>query len=145
MSSPPPLGPPGRPASRPPARYGWVAAAVLVVLVLFFFDPARYGFYPPCLFHQFTGLKCPGCGSLRALHHLLHGELLTALQFNALLVLGTLLGTVLAGSCAWSRWRGRRAGFQVRRGWLWAAVALVVLFGVLRNLGLPFLAFAGRP
>jgi len=33
----------------------------------------------------------------------------------------------------------------VRRGWLWAAVALVVLFGVLRNLGLPFLAFAGRP
>ena len=32
----------------------------------------------PCLFHQFTGLSCPGCGTQRALFALLHGHPLAA-------------------------------------------------------------------
>jgi hypothetical protein len=60
--------------------------AVLAGVVLFCFDPSRSAFYPVCLFHKTTGLLCPGCGSLRALHELLHGHLATAWRFNPLLV-----------------------------------------------------------
>jgi hypothetical protein len=58
-----------------------------VATVLFFCDPAQVPIYPVCLFHRVTGLDCPGCGSLRALHELLHGNLAAAVHFNAFLVL----------------------------------------------------------
>src|SRR5437660_122637 len=66
-----------------------IALASGAGLVLFMFDPVQYRFYPRCIFHQTTGLLCPGCGSLRALHQLLHGQVVAAVHFNALLVLGT--------------------------------------------------------
>ncbi len=66
--------------------FGGLAAAGAAALVLFCFDPARCAVYPVCTFHQLTGLDCPGCGSLRAMHQLLHGHFLSALHFNALAV-----------------------------------------------------------
>ena len=67
----------------------WPLSGLLVAIggaILFCFDPSA-GFYPVCLFHQATGLLCPGCGSLRAMHQLLHGHLLAAFEFNPLLLL----------------------------------------------------------
>jgi len=64
-----------------------VVAALGSGAVLFFFDPAKHGFYPICLFHSLTGLNCPGCGATRSAYQLLHGHLLRALQDNALFVL----------------------------------------------------------
>jgi hypothetical protein len=68
----------------------WPLSALLVAMggaILFCFDPNGGGFYPVCLFHQATGLLCPGCGSLRAMHQLLHGHVLAAFEFNPLLLL----------------------------------------------------------
>ena len=56
-------------------------------IVLRVFDPATSGIFPPCPFHYLTGLYCPGCGSLRAIHHLLHGNLQAAWAMNPLAVL----------------------------------------------------------
>lgn len=41
---------------------------------------------PECPLHALTGLYCPGCGSTRALHALLHADVATALSMNPLLV-----------------------------------------------------------
>ena len=41
---------------------------------------------PPCPLRALTGLYCPGCGSTRTLHALLHGDLATAMAMNPLLV-----------------------------------------------------------
>lgn len=64
-----------------------LAAAVFVGAVFYFIvDPD----VTPCLicpFEYLTGLKCPGCGSQRALHHLLHFEIGDALRDNAFLVI----------------------------------------------------------
>ena len=60
---------------------------LVATTVLFFCDPARVPIYPVCLFHRVTGLDCPGCGSLRALHELFHGNFAAALRFNAFLIL----------------------------------------------------------
>jgi uncharacterized protein DUF2752 len=54
---------------------------------LFVFDPAKSGFFPICLFRFFTGFTCPGCGTTRALHQILHGHFLNAFMLNPLFFL----------------------------------------------------------
>lgn len=120
----------------------WAALLLLAgtaALVLYFFDPVHFHFYPVCVFHQATGLLCPGCGTLRALHQLLHGRIAAAFRFNALFVLtlplvcGYLLRVVLAQAA------GRPAP-SIRPAWLWLALGAMIVFGILRNL--PYPAFA---
>ena len=53
---------------------------------LFVFEPGRSGFFPPCIFRVLTGFTCPGCGTTRAMHQLLHGHFLTAFTLNPLLL-----------------------------------------------------------
>ena len=111
-----------------------ILVAVLVGALYFRFDPASCPF-PRCPFLTLTGLKCPGCGSQRALHHLLHGEVLAAGNSNFLFVLAlpyVLFGLALEYS-AWGRkqyalrrrWYGYRASLLV--------FAIVSLFWIARN------------
>lgn len=71
---------------RAPAVIGSSVFLVLCVLT-YFVDPNKVSLFPPCPFAYFTGLYCPGCGSLRSLHSLLHADFLRALSYNPLLVL----------------------------------------------------------
>ena len=43
---------------------------------LFVFEPGKSGFFPICIFRFLTGFTCPGCGTTRALHQILHGHFL---------------------------------------------------------------------
>ncbi len=123
-------------------RVRWLKGPTLVVggllalagLVLFWFEPSGQPFYPVCMFHRSTGLLCPGCGSLRALHQLLHGHLVAAFHFNALLVLALPVCGWLAGRFAWRKARNLPASFAVQPAWAWAGLAAMLLFGILRNL-----------
>jgi hypothetical protein len=113
---------------------GLLAALAGAVLLLHTFSPEDFPFYPRCGLFTLTGFHCPGCGSLRALHHLTHGRVGAALDSNALLVCSLALG------CTWSvvrRIRNRpllsTSGPGVGR-----LVAVVLgaafIFGLLRNL-----------
>lgn len=116
-----------------------LAGLALLVAILFFFDPSSYGFYPGCLLHKATGLQCPGCGSLRAMHQLLHGHLSAALHFNALLVLSLPLCGWYVGVCALRRFRHQPIGLALPAKWIWLFAGMALLFGIWRNLpGSPF-------
>lgn len=123
--------------SRPPVRWLWWvggAALLLGLAVLFAFNPERHAFYPRCLFHSLTGWDCPGCGGLRALHHLLRGDVVTAFHFNPLVVLGLPLVGVLAGFHAWAKRRGWTPGTRVIEALLWLLLVALLVFGLVRNL-----------
>lgn len=67
---------------------GLLAAAAIAAAVLWQVDPHQAGNpLPPCPSLWLTGLLCPGCGTTRALHALLHGDLPGALAMNPLMVL----------------------------------------------------------
>lgn len=117
-------------------------ALVLGATILFFFNPSTTVFYPKCLFHEMTGWYCPGCGSTRALHCLLHGEFREALRNNALAVFALpLLGGIFLARAV--RRRPPMAARQSKLGWLGLLLAGIVVFGVVRNIPRrPFLLLA---
>ncbi len=53
----------------------------------FFYNPSQHSFFPKCIFHQATGLHCPGCGSQRAIHKILQGDFIEGLKHNILIFL----------------------------------------------------------
>lgn len=97
---------------------------LLVAGVYFVFDPLLSVWFPKCPFLLATGLECPGCGSQRAIHALLHGDIWGAIQANALFVVAIpyVLGAL---------WRPRsERGEKVRR-FFYGATALWTVFGVI--------------
>lgn len=99
----------------------------LAVLLLYCVDPASAGLYPACPLHLLTGLQCPGCGSLRGLHHLLHGEVRAALGYNVLLIVTLPLLAWMLGA-----WAMRRPAVVPRP--LGIALLLAALgFAIVRN------------
>jgi hypothetical protein len=96
-----------------------VAAGLVLV---YRFDPEQVHFFPPCLFRALTGLQCPGCGSTRALHHLLHGEFARAFRYNPMLF-------AVGPFALAARW----PGFITRRSVGWTALVVTVAYGIVRN------------
>lgn len=114
------------------------AAMALCVAVYFCYDPSVAAFFPPCPFHWLTGLYCPGCGSQRAFHALLHGRLLEAASDNLLALL--FLPLLVYGAVVYAATAGTRGPVLFYRPWFGRLVLLAVItFGLLRNL--PWLAF----
>jgi hypothetical protein len=64
-----------------------LAVATLLLPLYFFIDPSTFTYFPKCPFLFITHLECPGCGSQRAIHQLLHLNIIGALKLNLLLVL----------------------------------------------------------
>jgi hypothetical protein len=107
----------------------WFVAGVLLAsgTLYYRFDPAQAGFFPPCPLRALTGLPCPGCGSQRCLHQLLHGNLHKAFALNPLLVLAlpyVALGMLLEYSPLRTRWAMLR---QHLYGYRAAQVSFVVI------------------
>lgn len=60
---------------------------IVLIAIYYRYNPGMYNFFPECPFHKYLHLDCPGCGSQRAVHALLHGNLLLAADYNVLLVI----------------------------------------------------------
>ena len=128
-------------------RRPWAAPAGTAVLAaagcsaLALADPSASGGYPLCPFRALTGLWCPACGSTRALHALLHGDLVVAAGFNLLL----LVALPVVGY-AWVAWASPRFGGpalprpRIAPAVWYSLLAAALAFGVVRNLpGVPLL------
>ncbi len=102
-------------------------------------EPGSYGWIPGCPSHSLTGLYCPGCGSLRALHCLLTGDIGEAFRSNALLAPALLLVLVSLFQDLVTPGRGPLStGSRVSRVAGTGFLIAVVLYTVFRNLPFSF-------
>ncbi|WP_234983454.1 DUF2752 domain-containing protein [Demequina sp. NBRC 110053] len=109
---------------------GAIAAVAYVGSV----DPHEGGHYPTCPSLLVTGLYCPGCGSLRAIHDAANGDLAGAWDMNpfAVIVAPWLVWR-------WVAWVLAASGRPVRRrpapAWaLYVLAGAVVLYWIARNI-----------
>jgi len=117
----------------------WLSIAIGATY-LFIFEPGKSGFFPACPFRLLTGFTCPGCGSTRGLHYLLHGDVVTAFEFNPLMVLSLpfLLYALLRYTTAAVRGRPLQKHY-VEAKYIWMLFAVIMSFWVFRNTSLyPF-------
>lgn len=110
---------------------------LLLVFVYYFVNPYESALFPKCPFYIFYGYKCPGCGSQRAIHSLLHFEILKAIESNILLVFSIpylIIGGVLENSNIKFKnreaWRERLFGLKA----IWILFTIILLFWVIRNI-----------
>jgi hypothetical protein len=112
-----------------------VALAACAAAVLYLGDPTHPGLFPPCPLHFLTGIYCPGCGSTRALHELLHGHLRAAAGFNFAMLLALPFVLYSGASYVFFAFRGRRLPtFHLTGRAIYALGALLVAFAILRNI-----------
>src|ERR1700712_4418991 len=97
---------------------------------------------PVCPTKALLGIDCPGCGSLRMLYSLLHGDVPASVRYNALGFVAVLFLLWAFGAWTYGRIVGRRIVSWQHQRWA-AAVALVLVsvWFVVRNL--PFAPFTG--
>jgi hypothetical protein len=117
----------------------WSVTILLGSGVLYSFPPQQYHFYPLCPIYATTHFLCPGCGGTRALYQMLHLNFAAAWHFNALVTLAAPVFLV------WFAYRyyfiirhGRAPEFRIPVPATICLFALVLFFGVARNIGLAF-------
>jgi Protein of unknown function (DUF2752) len=115
------------------------ASAACVCAAIWVSDPTTPGGpLPVCPTKVLLGIDCPGCGSLRMLYSLMHGDLVAAARFNALGLAAVVL--LVWAYLAWTY--GRVAGWRIRswQHYRWSAavtLSLVVVWFVVRNVPFP--------
>ncbi|HEX8169217.1 MAG TPA: DUF2752 domain-containing protein [Thermoanaerobaculia bacterium] len=118
-------------SSRLSATQALISGAALAAgaWVLYTFAPAQSPWMPQCVFHSLTGLDCPGCGTTRALHALLHGDIAAAWRFNPILFLFTAVALCAAPSLV----RGTRPRFVYTPWFGWTSVVVITGYWIVRN------------
>jgi hypothetical protein len=107
---------------------------VIASLILLFVNPLEQLAWLRCPVNLTTGLYCPGCGSLRAIHALLNGDLLSALSYNLLTVAVLPVLLVVGIQSLLRALQGRSSTIQVRPLVAWSVFGIVIVFTILRNL-----------
>lgn len=114
-----------------------VAATAVAAAVLYLYynvDPSSAAWMPRCPSKMLTGLDCPGCGSQRALHALLHGDLAASLRFNALLI-PAMVTVALITAAEWQKERWPRFHKAMTGNVaVYATLSVIILWAIVRNL-----------
>lgn len=96
-------------------------------VIYYFFNPKEVVFFPQCPFHTITGLDCPGCGSQRAIHSLLHFQFKEAFFSNPLLIFS--IPYILTG-IYFEYFGGKKKYPQIRKI-LFGSKAIIVIFFII--------------
>ena len=112
-----------------------LGSIVLLVLALIYynFNPSNMAIFPKCPFLLLTGLKCPGCGSQRAIHCLLHLDIYGAVKYNFLLVASLPVIAILAYAEIVKNQQPTLYVYLHRARNIWTILGLIIGWWIIRN------------
>lgn len=112
----------------------FIAAAVIALVVLYgLCDPCQRWF-PHCIWHTVTGTLCPGCGSQRAIHALLHGQIIQAWHYNALMLVAAPCALMAVAAEVWPNRLPRMHRMVTHRATGITVIGIIALWWILRNI-----------
>lgn len=115
---------------------------VILAAGIFYYaiNPSTSVYTPKCPFHLLTGFHCPGCGSQRAIHEILHGNIWIGLQHNFLILFLIIIASYKAYTSFINESSEKKTENLLQNKVApWLILALVLGFWILRNIPLePF-------
>lgn len=109
---------------------------VVVVYVIYkSVDPLESAFMPKCFSYTLFGIKCPGCGTQRALHSLFCGDLVNAIRFNPLLILSVpyiIVVSLLEINSVKTKYPKLHKALLGERA-IWILLILLAIYTIVRN------------
>ena len=131
-------------------KYGYALLAIPVFFLVYYYyenDPEiapEKGFFPQCPFYSITGYHCPGCGSQRAVHDLLHLSIGEALSHNiVIVVLGIILFSKMYALATNRFYKPYHYDLTRQPTFTISIAILVFLYWILRNIPVyPFTTLA---
>ncbi|MDR2910886.1 MAG: DUF2752 domain-containing protein [Bacteroidales bacterium] len=125
-------------------RTGLLTVTVTLAVLFFVLDPSEYVIFPRCPFNILTGYYCPGCGSQRAIHSLLHLNFTGVAGNNFLLIPAVALIIYSYTYSFINRFFGLKLpNIFYMKNMPWVIFFVIGIFGILRNLPYyPFLLLA---
>lgn len=115
-----------------------IAGLGLLAVALYYYkehNPMESRLFPQCAFLKITGYQCPGCGSQRAIHYLMNGEIGMSVKMNPLLWVAAIYLLIVAAfqipylHRRYSKFYDCLTGFAGSCSWL----AAIILFWIFRN------------
>ena len=124
-------------------KFYWLFYLMVIAGLIYFkfYSNTNKPLLPPCIIYKYTGWYCGGCGIQRGLHELSLGNFFSALHFNFLLIIGSIIFIIDLTLMLFGINKYRPVPFiftNNKMGWL--VFIGVFLFIFLRNI--PFLPFS---
>lgn len=106
---------------------------IIGILLYFFYTKLDISFV--CIFHEITGLYCPGCGITRSFVAIVNGEYYQAFRFNpyGCLVLPFLIFYIQYEFYCWGFNKKDCIIRKIPKSILYVLIVSVLIYGVLRN------------
>lgn len=114
---------------------GLLVAFIGLAVLFYLLNPTEHDIFPRCLFNSLTGYYCPGCGSQRAIHSLLHLDFAGVVSYNFLflpaflLLIYHYLHPVLNRIFKW-----KLPNLFYMKNTPWIIFGVVILFFIARNI-----------
>ena len=108
---------------------------IIVICILFsiFFHP-----FIPCIFHEITGLHCPGCGLTRMIISIVKLDFYQAFRYNPLLFILFPFAFTLIINYIYSVIQKKEPLYKRINNKVWITVIIIlVIYGILRNIYTP--------
>lgn len=106
-----------------------------IFFVFSYFNPAQHSFFYTCPIKNITGYQCSGCGSQRAIHHLLHLNFLEAFKLNPLFVVSLPFIVLGVGVKFWNFVFETQYRIKLfyNNNFIIGSILIVILYSILRN------------
>lgn len=117
-----------------------IIAILLIFAIIFFSNPESCKLIPKCPFFIITGYYCPGCGTFRSLHNILHGNFSGAIRSNILtVILLPFITYSLINRFIIAIKKQPMPEFHIPAILIWILFGIVIAYWVLRNVNIyPF-------
>lgn len=113
---------------------GLLLFATIGIVLVKVYNPEKESFFIPCMLYKLTGIKCPGCGMTRSIHYLVNGNIKQAIWYNLMLI--PIIILVIYALYRYIRYlvKNEEVINKVLENWLKVFLAIILIFGVTRNL-----------
>lgn len=112
----------------------FTAFTAILVYIYYIINPTESEWIPKCAFKQLTGYECPSCGSQRAIHKLLHGDIRNAFMLNPFAFISALyLLTIIYTTVSESQIAEKIKKYILHKYTIYAYLTLLFAWWFIRN------------